>query len=336
MELVMIFDMRSPDFGAPRSTLYRVALDCAAWADEIGFDVIGLGEHHIAEDGYNPSPLVLASAMAARTRRIRLRTSVLLAPCYDAVRLAEDVAVLQILSEGRFELGLGFGYRPAELAMYGHRVEDRFELTCRMASFLRDALRGEPFTWEGRPGRISPVPEVPVPILLGGMAPKVVRAAARIADGLLVPLFPPKIWAGYRAECLALGKPDPGEYPRQGPTFLWVSEDPERDWEWIAPHALHVLDSYSRWTSEAYGKPIGPYAGGMSAETLRHSGAYRVLTPEQTVSLAQGLGEYSSLYLTPLFGGIDPVRAQAMLRLFEREVYPHLPRGACPRWGVGV
>lgn len=334
MELVMIFDMRAPEFGAPRRALFGAALDCAAWADSLGFDVIGLGEHHLAEDGYNPSPLVLASAIAGRTQRIGLRTAVLLAPCYDPVRLAEDIAVLQLVSDGRVELGLGFGYRPAEFAMYGRRVEDRFDYTCALVKMLKQAWTGEPFDYEGRSCRVSPVPDAPVPVLLGGMAPKVARAAARIADGFLVPLFPSRVWQPYRDECLKLGKVDPGEYPKQGPTFLWVSEDPERDWEWIAPHVLHVLDSYSRWTSEAYGKPLGPYAGGMTAESVRESGAYKVLTPEQTVALARELGDHSSLYLTPLFGGIEPSRAWKMLRLFESEVYPQLPRGSRPRWGM--
>lgn len=330
----MIFDMRAPAFGAPRRELYAAALDCAAWADAIGFDVIGFGEHHLAEDGYNPSPLVLASAMAGRTRRIRLRTAVLLASCYDPVRLAEDLAVAQLVSDGRIELGLGFGYRPVEFAMYGRKLEDRFDFTCRIAQFLGQAFSGEAFEWEGRPGRISPLPDKPVPVLLGGMAPKVARAAARIADGFLVPLFPADVWQPYRDECLKLGNADPGLYPQQGPTFLWVSEEPERDWEWIAPHVLYVLDSYSRWTSAAYGKPIGPYAGGMTAGTVRQSAAYQVLTPAQTIELAQGLGDHSSLYLTPLFGGIEPARAWKMLRLFEREVYPQLPRGPVPRWGL--
>jgi alkanesulfonate monooxygenase SsuD/methylene tetrahydromethanopterin reductase-like flavin-dependent oxidoreductase (luciferase family) len=334
MELVMIFDMRAPDFGAPRRDLYAAALDCAAWADDIGFDVIGMGEHHLADDGYNPSPLVLGAAIAGRTRRIRLRTAVLLASCYDPVRLAEDLAVAQLLSDGRIELGLGFGYRPVEFGLYGRRMEDRFEYTCRVARFLKHAFTGAEFEWEGRPGRISPLPHMEVPVMLGGMAPKVARAAARIADGFLVPLHSAETWQPYRDECVSIGKPDPGDYPRQAPTFLWVSEDPERDWQWIVPHALHVLDSYSRWTSQAYGKPIGPYAGGMTADTLRESGAYQVLTPEQVVTMGQELGDHSSMYLTPLLGGIDPARAWTMLRLFEREVYPHLPRGACPRWGM--
>lgn len=335
MEKVMIFDMRAPAFGAPIGSLYAAALDMAAWADEVGFDVLGFGEHHCAEDGYNPSPLILASAMAGRTRHIRLRTAVLLAACYDPVRLAEDLAIAQLASGGRMELGLGFGYRPVEFSMYGHRLEDRFALTCNTARLLKQAWTGEPFDYRGRPCQVLPVPDKPIPVLLGGMAPRVARAAAAMADGFLVPLFGPDIWQPYRDECLKLGKPDPGEYPRQGPTFLWVSETPEQDWEWIAPHVLHVLDSYSRWTAAAYGKPVGPYAGGMTAATVRASGAYQVLTPEQTVALCEELGGFSSLYLTPLFGGIPPDRGWKMLRLFESAVLPHLPRGdQIPRWGM--
>lgn len=334
MELVMIFDLRAPSFGAPREQLYPAALEMAEWADGAGFDVIGLGEHHGAEDGYNPSPLVLAAAMAGRTSRIRLRTATLLAPCYDPVRLAEDLAVLQLLSAGRVELGLGFGYRPPEFAMYGRHVKDRFRDTMDTLDVLRQAWTGEPFDYQGRPCRISPVPDTPIPILLGGTAPKVCRAAAEHADGLLVPLMPEKVWRLYRDECLRLGGADPGEFPRQGPTFLWVSENPERDWEWIMPHVLHVLDSYSGWTAEAYGKPKGPYAGGMTPETVRDSGAYKVLTPDQALQLVEDLGDNSSLYLTPLFGGIDPAKARAMLSLYEREVHPHVPRGVIPRWGM--
>jgi len=334
MELVMIFDMRAPAFGAPREDLYAAALDMAAWADDAGFDVIGFGEHHGAEDGYNPSPLVLAAAMAARTRQIRLRTAVLLASCYDPIRLAEDLAVLQILSRGRFELGLGFGYRPSEFAMYGRDVADRFDFTLETARVLKQAWTGDAFDYEGRPCQISPVPEKPVPILLGGLAPKVARAAASVADGFIVPLFEPTVWVPYREECLKLGKPDPGEYPRQGPTLLWVSEDPDAEWEWLAPHILHVLDSYSRWTAAAYGKPKGPYAGGMTAETVRESGAYKVMTPDEVIALIDDLGDFSSLYLTPLFGGASPERGWKMLELFKHKVLPHVPRKRMPRWGL--
>ncbi len=332
METVLIYDMRAPAFGTPRSEVFATALDIAAWADEIGFDVIGLGEHHSSEDGYNPSPLILAAALAGRTRRIRLRSAILLASCYDPIRLAEDIAVLQIVSQGRYELGLGFGYRRCEFEMYGRHVEDRFEYTTKLAQLLKRAWTGEPFEYEGRPCHVLPVPEKPVPVMLGGYAPKVARAAAQVADGFFAPLENAKVWQPYRDECAKLGKKDPGDYPNQGTAFLWISENPERDWEWIAPHCLHVLDSYARWTAAAYDKPIGPYAGGQTPESIRQSSAYKVLTPDQTLELIEQLGDNSSFYLSPLFAGIDPKKAWEMLRLYERDIHPHIPRSTIPTW----
>ena len=69
MELVISYDMRAPSFGAPTRELYAAALDQVAWADALGFDSVGLGEHHGSPDGYNPSPLILAAAMGGRTKR---------------------------------------------------------------------------------------------------------------------------------------------------------------------------------------------------------------------------------------------------------------------------
>ena len=79
MEFTISFDLRAPAFGAPAGELYAAALDQCAWADELGFDVVGIAEHHGTDDGYLPAPLVFAAAAAARTKRIALRPSVLLA-----------------------------------------------------------------------------------------------------------------------------------------------------------------------------------------------------------------------------------------------------------------
>ena len=89
MEFVISYDMRAPSFGAPARELYAAALDQCTWADELGFHAIGLGEHHAAEDGYLPSPVPMAGAIAARTRRVTIRPNVLLAPLYEPVKLAE-------------------------------------------------------------------------------------------------------------------------------------------------------------------------------------------------------------------------------------------------------
>ena len=325
MELVISYDMRAPAFGAPARELYAAALDQVQWADGLGFDLVGLGEHHASPDGYNPSPLVLASAMGARTRRIGLRTSVLLAPLYDPIKLAEDAAVTQLATGGRLLLGIGGGYRPAEFESFGKRLEDRWRAIGETIELLRLAWTGEPFEWQGRRCLVTPRPEPVPPILLGGGSAAAARRAAHIADGWFPPLEP-KLWTPYREECLRLGKPDPGAYPRQGPIFLWISEEPEKDWERLLPHALHQLRSYSEWTIEAHGRPLGPYAEGITAETLRQSPSYQVLAPEGALALAERLGEHSVLYLNPLLAGIDPAFAERMLGLYERKVHPFLPR----------
>ena len=325
MQLDITYDMRAPSFGSHPRELYAAALDQVQWADELGFDNVGLGEHHASPDGYNPSPLVLAAAMGARSRRIRLRTSVLLAPLYDPIKLAEDAAVTQLATGGRLVLGIGGGYRPAEFEMFGRRLEDRWQQIGDTIALLRLAWTGEPFEWQGRRCHVTPRPEPAPPILLGGSSAAAARRAARIADGWFPPLEP-ALWPPYREECLKLGKPDPGDYPTPGPIFLWISKQPERDWERIAPHALHQLRSYSEWTVEAFGKPAGPYAKDITEDRVRQSGAYRVVTPEQALSLAEKLGPKSVLFLNPLLAGIEPSFSWQMLKLYEREVHPHLQR----------
>ena len=313
------------EFPASPNELYAAALDQVEWADDLGFDTVGLGEHHATADGYSPSPLLMVAGMGARSKRIRLRPSVLLAPFYDPIKLAEDTAVAQILTGGRLVLGIGGGYRPAEFEMFGRRLEDRWRTIGETIELLRLAWTGEPFEWQGRRCHVTPRADPPPPILLGGGSAAAARRAARIADGWFPPLEP-RLWPPYREECIRLEKPDPGDYPAQGPIFLWVSKEPEKAWNRVGPHVLHQLRSYSEWTVEAYGRPVGPYAKDMTAETIRKSPAYQVLTPDETLELAEKLGRNSVLYLNPLLAGIAPGASWEMLRLFEREVHPHLPR----------
>ncbi len=322
MEFTITFDMRAPAFGAPASELYAAALDQCAWADALGFDTVGIGEHHATDDGYLPSPIVFASAAAARTSRIRLRPSVLLAPLYDPIKLAEDLAVLQILSDGRLVVGIGAGYRPVEFEMFGKRREDRRKLYEEAILVLRRAWTGEWFEYQGRRVRVTPVPSPPPKILLGGAHPAVARRAARIADGY----FPPQgeNWDVYRDECSRLGKPDPGPCIKLGPIYVHVTRDPDAAWERIAPHVAHVVASYSEWTVEAYGRPSGPFAADTDPDHLRASGAYQVVTPDGAIELAHRLAPNSVFHMTPLLGGIDPKFAWEGLHLFEQEVWPHV------------
>jgi len=322
MEFVISFDMRAPAFGAPAAELYAAALDQCAWADVLGFDSVGLGEHHASPDGYLPSPIPMAGAIAARTRRVTIRPNVLLAPFYEPVKLAEDLAVLQYLAQGRLEVVLGAGYRPYEFQMFGKRREDRKRDYLNTFDVLRKAWTGKPFAYEGREVTVTPVPEPPPKLLLGGAHPAVAKRAARIADGF----YPPggESWDVYRSACLELGKPDPGPCKPLGPIYTHVTRTPDADWERVAPHAAHCVRSYTEWTVEAYGRASGPFAKGVDPDDLRASGAYQVLTPEDAVTMIRRLGRDRTFILTPLLGGLDPVFAWEGLRLFEREVWPHV------------
>jgi len=323
VEFVISYDMRAPGFGAPARDLYAAALDQCVWADDLGLDAVGLGEHHGSEDGYLPSPIPMAGAIAGRTRRIIIRPNVLLAPLYEPVKLAEDLAVLQLLSQGRLEVVIGAGYRPSEFEMFGKRREDRKELYLNAFEVLRKAWSGNEFEYLGRRVKVTPVPDPPPRLLLGGSHPAVAKRAAKIADGF----YPPagENWDVYREACLELGKPDPGErFKALGPIYTHVSNDPEADWERIAPHAAHVMKSYSDWTVEAYGRAAGPFADGVDVDDLRASGAYQVLHPEAAIEMIQGLGRERTFILTPLLGGLDPTLSWEGLRLFENEVWPYV------------
>jgi alkanesulfonate monooxygenase SsuD/methylene tetrahydromethanopterin reductase-like flavin-dependent oxidoreductase (luciferase family) len=321
MQLQLAFELRSPACGAPHRELYAAMLDICEWADGIGFDLVNFGEHHGADSGYNPSPLITCAAVAGRTRRIHMRPNVLLAPLYDPVKLAEDSAVLALLAPGRFSLAIGGGYRPSEFAMFGQRLDARWAAIGETVELLRSAWSGERFEYRGRSMRVTPAPDPAPPILLGGSSEAAARRAARIADGWIPPLDP-RLWTPYREECLRIGKPDPGLYPAHGPTFLWIDDDVDAAWEMLAPHVVSQIEEYGQFTREGFGEAKGPYRGATDAAALRGNRAYRVLPVAETVALAQGLGDNAVLLFNPLLGGIAPREAWKMLRRFEEHVLP--------------
>src|SRR5687768_2803580 len=122
---MMRFDMRAPEIGASTSDLYAAALEMASWAESRGALTAIVSEHHAMGDGYLPSPMVLASAMAARTTTLPIMTAALILPLYDPIRLAEDMVVLDIISGGRVSYVLAVGYRPEEDEQHEVEFADR-------------------------------------------------------------------------------------------------------------------------------------------------------------------------------------------------------------------
>jgi len=320
-KILLRYDMRAPGFGAPPAALYAAALEQAAFGDAQGFDAVQLSEHHGSDDGYLPSPLVLAAAIAGRTARIRLEIAALILPLHDPLRVAEDVAVLDLASGGRVELVIGAGYVPAEFAMFERALADRPRLVEEGIRALERAWTGEPFEYRGRTVRVTPRPlqRPRPPLALGGSSPAAARRAARLADRFVPAL--PSLWKPYREERQRLGLPVPPT-GRVGPLFLHVAEDPDAAWARIAPHALHEANAYGRWMADT--GTAGPYREMADAAALRASGMYRVVTPDECAALASELGPNGTLLLHPLMGGLPPELGWASLELFAARVLPRI------------
>jgi alkanesulfonate monooxygenase SsuD/methylene tetrahydromethanopterin reductase-like flavin-dependent oxidoreductase (luciferase family) len=319
VELTLAYDMRAPEFGAEPVTLYQAALDQCEWADKIGFRSVTFMEHHATTDGYLPSPIVMAAAAAGRTKTILIGVSVMLLPLYHPLRAAEDLAVLDLVSNGRLRVTMGAGYRHEEYEQFGLELRKRPSLMERGIETLKKAWTGEPFDYEGKTVRILPRPaQRPRPqIAMGGSSKAAAERAARIADGYH-PVAPP-LYEDYRQALAALGKPVPEPVKQRGSyLYLYVTDDPETAWNTIAPHALHENNDYARWLE---GSPNAVYHQVRDPAELLASGAYKILTPDQCVAMAKAEGVLS---FKPLIAGIDPAFAWESLRLFEREVLPRL------------
>ncbi len=164
----------------------------AQLAESYGFDFCFFGEHHQDQDGFLPSPLIVATAVAVCTRRLRVGTSVILLPLHHPVRVAEDVITLDLVSKGRVILGVGIGYQATDFRAFAVSMEDRVALFEEGIEIIRLCWAGESFSFRGKhytleDVRIRPRPyQTPGPPLwIGASVPAAARRAGRLADGFV-------------------------------------------------------------------------------------------------------------------------------------------------------
>ena len=320
------YDFRNPpQWRQDPSRLYEAILGQAARAEALGWDDVWLSEHHFIEDGYTPSMLPLAAAIAARTKRIRVGTSVLLLPLHDPLRVAEDAATIDIVSNGRFDLGVSAGYRVGEFDGFAIPRRERDGRMAEAVEVLRRAFSGERFTFEGkyyryRDVQLSPLPvQKPMPIWLGGFLPKAIERAGRVGDGYISigsirPLVDKCLEAvrasGRDAETYEVA----GGFP-----WLLVARDPERRWKEALPHFLYQLNLYARWYSEA---GMSLVSAASNREELERMGFF-ILRPEQAV---ERIREYvAANRVTRFYGwtvppGLLPEWSDEHLELMAKEV----------------
>jgi probable F420-dependent oxidoreductase len=167
---------------------YAESLEEVTRAEALGFDSVWMEEHHSVTNHYWPSPLTVLAGFATRTSRVRLGTDIAVAAFHHPVRLAEDVAMLDVMSGGRVTLGIAIGYKPDEFALYGvdlekrgARFEEQLAIMRGLWSGARVSFKGTYYTVEGRlePG---PVQKPHPPLWIGGWGDITLRRAATLAD----------------------------------------------------------------------------------------------------------------------------------------------------------
>ncbi len=331
----VFYDFRNPPaWQAPWADRYRQLLDQVAWVDaELPFNAVSLSEHHFVADGWTPSPLALCAAVAARTRRVEILTNIVQLPLHHPLRVAEDALTVDVLSGGRFRLGVSAGYREQEFAGFGVSLGERASRMDEGLDILRAAFAGKPFAHEGRYWSFPELQVMPGPIRpggpgvwIGGRAPAAIRRAAARGDGFLASGLDDV--ADFVAARRDLGHDD--RPPRTVRTSrMVVAEDPDRALHELGPHLLYQVNQYIDYgfiDREYYTDPRDLLRDGVSeivdadgaVESLRRAGAAGVhelhlfaVVPGESVEAGSRRLAYVAEAVLPRLSASRPVPDQS-------------------------
>jgi alkanesulfonate monooxygenase SsuD/methylene tetrahydromethanopterin reductase-like flavin-dependent oxidoreductase (luciferase family) len=327
------YDFRNPPGrgGLSNAALYAEILDQVALADRLGFDLVWVSEHHFVDDGYLPAFVPVLGALAARTANIRLSTDVALLPFHHPLRLAEDLAVLDNLSGGRIELGVGMGYASHEFEAFGIPRAQRVSRTEEAVAILRQAWSNEPVRFQGKRFQFDGVRVYPKPVQPGGiplwMAAQSEPGALR-AGALELNLLPQGTRAGTIepwARALRARGRDPGDF-RVGIIRPWlVTDDRERDWPAIRAGEIYKRDLYREWALTSRER-VPDFADPARIPQTWITGDADQVARE----IAKFMAEYGFTDLVTWAAppGVPPSRMNASLERFAREVMPRLRAGS--------
>jgi alkanesulfonate monooxygenase SsuD/methylene tetrahydromethanopterin reductase-like flavin-dependent oxidoreductase (luciferase family) len=277
MKVGCVFDLRNPDgWQRPWADYYARTLEFCEEADRLGADGLWFTEHHLFEDGYLPQPLTFAAAVAARTHAARIGTSVVLPALRKPAQLAEEAAIVDLISGGRLELGLGAGYRVPEYDLFDTDIRRRFAKT-------EQTIRQIRHLWAE--GGVTPRPiQDPVPVWGGFYGPRGARLAGRLGIGLLH--ISHDMFRHYCAG-LAEGGHDPAHARVSGLIPIILADDPEAAWSRVAPYAVYQMNSYRQASVEGTNQPKPPL---ITADQFNHRsgdsqyGMLEILTPEDAAA----------------------------------------------------
>lgn len=317
---------RTPDSAMSMTDVYDATLAQAELADRLGFDHVWFTEHHFLADGYLPAFQPLAGAIAARTERIRISTDIALLPLYHPIRLAEELAILDHISHGRIELGIGMGYVPEEFKAFGVPLKNRVSMTEEGIAILRLAWGEGPFSFHGKRYQLDGIDVHPKPVQPGGpplwiaaMSTAGAQRAARFGTHLLPQGKRAEVLDPYRQAVLEAGG-NPDEKRVGIIRSFYVSDDRERDWPIVREaerFRMRVYESFMAATPDDYGwrEP-----GGIPQNAFMGTADECVA---ELVSFAReyGVTDIASSGLPP---GVDPEFMAASLHRLAADVLPRV------------
>ena len=327
MEVGLFCAFRNPPpWARPPEQLYADCLEQIRFAEELGFDGVWIGEHHFTDDGFAPSVMTLAAAVAAVTTRVQIGTYVLLLPQHHPVRVAEAAATVDVLSGGRLILGLGLGYRTREFEPVGLDYHHRGALMDESLEVLVNCFTEDEFSYDGRYFQLSNVAVTPKPvqqptprIIFGGWSEAMLRRAARFGVGLAI--APSAEVAKRLARMVEENGRDPREQRHYGMALGFVGETDDAAWELAKHHAAWEIDHYNGWFLES-GLPK-QFARDLREECIFGS-------PEQWIAAVEqqfGDGDRrrcDHLVVELTVSGMAHADVMRGLELFGKEVLPGL------------
>lgn len=318
------FDMRLPSTGAPSADLYGAAIEMVGWSESRGALAAIVCEHHGLSDGYLPAPMVLATALAARTSSLPIIAAVVVLPLYQPIRLAEEMIVLDIISRGRVSYVAAIGYRPEEYALYDVDFHARGRIADEYLAVLLDAKSGMPFEHNGSQFQLTPAPFTPggPRVAWGGRSKAAARRAGRHGLDLFAQTGDTGLQVVYEDAARGAGH-EPGWCflpPSDMPTCVFVSDDVDKAWEELGPFLMHDAEAYAAMNEEDTGSASLSFA--RSVDELRaEQRSHRIVTVEESLAMVRG---GFPLPLQPLVGGLPPEMAWKYLRTVTDEVVPAL------------
>ena len=333
------YSLQSPPH-SPRAhkDLYAEMLTEIETADQMGFDSAWLTEHHFLEDGYCPSILLTAAAIAARTRQIRIGTGVLLIPLHDPIRVAEDAAVVDLISNGRLILGLGLGYRSEEFDGFGRELKERKGRIEESLEIFSKAWTEDAFSMEGKYYKvnnhsITPKPvQQPIPIWIGAFTEPAIKRAARIGAPLYVPAIGVipiiKYLFDMHSNFLKEFGKNPDDFEKPLVREMYISDKNADDtWEDIKEHVTYTAKGYASWGSmvDTEGNLLSDPTDPILYDIARKQSIMG--TPEECI---EQIKEYQdnlpidNMICRFKFPGISHEEAMRSMKLFVEKVLPNV------------